>query len=79
MELSLNLMTAPLYSKSWDTFSTAVYPRSDDPKAEEKTTKAMGSLEGIHNNYHGLLGGDFGHMGRPPIAAFDPVFWMHHT
>lgn len=36
-----------------------------------------GSLEDIHNTYHGVCGGD-GHMGRVPVAAFDPVFWLHH-
>ena len=37
-----------------------------------------GSLEALHNNYHGLIGMG-GHMGRVPLAAFDPVFWMHHA
>jgi tyrosinase len=38
---------------------------------------ASGSLEGIHGNYHGLIGGT-GHMGAVAVAAFDPVFWIHH-
>ena len=37
-----------------------------------------GSLEGLHNQYHNNIGGS-GHMSRVPIAAFDPVFWMHHA
>lgn len=36
-----------------------------------------GSLEDIHNGYHVYVGGN-GHMGRVPVAAFDPVFWLHH-
>ncbi|OCL09432.1 Di-copper centre-containing protein [Glonium stellatum] len=38
-----------------------------------------GSLEGsIHGEYHNKLGGDSGHMSAVPVAAFDPVFWIHH-
>ncbi|KAG8533877.1 uncharacterized protein KY384_001618 [Bacidia gigantensis] len=39
---------------------------------------AYGSLEDIHNGMHGNVGGG-GHMGQIPYAAFDPVFWLHHT
>jgi tyrosinase len=30
----------------------------------------------LHNKLHGWVGGA---MGQVPIAAFDPVFWAHHT
>lgn len=33
------------------------------------------SLEGPHDNIHGYTGG---FMGNPTIAAFDPIFWLHH-
>lgn len=36
------------------------------------------SQEGFHDQYHGILGGENGHMSIPPVAAFDPVFWLHH-
>ena len=35
-------------------------------------------LEEIHGWVHGWVGGERGHMGRVPFAAFDPVFWAHH-
>ena len=35
------------------------------------------SLEGIHNNIHVWTGGK-GHMSQVPVAAFDPIFWLHH-
>ncbi|KAI0396742.1 common central domain of tyrosinase-domain-containing protein [Xylariaceae sp. FL0594] len=51
----------------------------------------FGSFEDIHNTLH-LLTGGFGsldntestpkfngHMANVPIAAFDPIFWLHHT
>lgn len=33
-------------------------------------------LEGIHNGVHGWVGGA---MSAVPIAAYDPVFWAHHS
>ena len=36
----------------------------------------LDSVEGLHNQIHGLLGG---HMASVPFAAFDPIFWLHHT
>lgn len=40
-----------------------------------------GNLEGIHGNYHVIMGGSArirGHLSDPRIASFDPVFWFHH-
>jgi tyrosinase len=34
------------------------------------------AVEQLHNRVHGWAGG---HMGQIPFAAFDPVFWAHHT
>lgn len=51
-------------------------PKSPDDKRD--TVPIYGSLEGIHNQYHGIIGGFAGHMSRVPVAAFDPVFWFHH-
>jgi tyrosinase len=36
-----------------------------------------GSLEGIHNTIHNVTGGG-GNMSDPDVAAFDPIFWLHH-
>jgi tyrosinase len=33
-------------------------------------------VERLHDNVHMWVGG---HMGRIPFAAFDPIFWAHHT
>lgn len=33
-------------------------------------------LEGLHDRVHVWTGG---HMGMIPFAAFDPIFWAHHT
>ncbi|KAF2019200.1 Di-copper centre-containing protein [Aaosphaeria arxii CBS 175.79] len=37
----------------------------------------LGNIESIHDMVHGSFG--FAHMGFPSVAAFDPVFWMHHA
>lgn len=36
-------------------------------------------LETPHNQLHDIIGGDNGNMSNIDIAAFDPVFWMHHS
>ncbi|KAJ9615738.1 hypothetical protein H2200_001815 [Cladophialophora chaetospira] len=36
------------------------------------------NIEGIHNSIHNSVGG-YGHMEYPEVAAFDPVFWLHHA
>lgn len=36
------------------------------------------NIESIHNAIHNSVGG-FGHMEFPEVAAFDPVFWLHHA
>ncbi|KAF3921366.1 Tyrosinase [Dactylellina cionopaga] len=35
-------------------------------------------LEQVHNTVHDYTGGA-GHMGNIPVAAFDPIFWIHHS
>lgn len=42
--------------------------------------RGRGSLENMHNNYHVHIGGGSsgGHMTETSVAAFDPVFWVHH-
>ncbi|KAK7443486.1 hypothetical protein VKT23_015660 [Stygiomarasmius scandens] len=36
------------------------------------------SLESIHDMIHNAVGG-MGHMSDTTVAAFDPIFWMHHA
>jgi len=35
-------------------------------------------LETPHNQLHDIIGGDSGNMSSVDIAAFDPIFWLHH-
>ena len=68
VETLLNLLYLPYY-KDYTIFSNKAV-------VDNKAT-VFGSLEGLHDDYHGLTGGT-GHMGRVPVAAFDPIFWLHH-
>lgn len=36
-------------------------------------------LEDIHNRIHGWIGGRCGDMSYVPFAAYDPIFWSHHS
>ncbi|MCJ1264839.1 hypothetical protein MMC22_004714 [Lobaria immixta] len=37
------------------------------------------SLESLHDQIHGLVGTNGGHMAYLEYAAFDPIFWLHHV
>ena len=56
-------------------FSNTTWDTSGQPGA-------YGSLEDIHDNIHGTVGGSTptgaGDMSILDYAAFDPVFWLHH-
>ena len=67
------------------------YGACTPPKKGDKNYKAyaFNSSENLHNNMHDWCGGpvtkpDFhmasqmGHMAHVPLAAFDPIFWVHH-
>lgn len=62
---------------------TKVIRRDEIQKREissetDVSNDAKGSIEGIHNNMHLIIGGSKGQMRNPQVAAFDPVFWFHH-
>ena len=59
-------------------------PSAKDPSVKDLSTKEApakmyNSLEAVHNDMHGIIGGEGGHMNGIPYAAFDPIFWLHHT
>jgi len=35
-------------------------------------------LETPHNSLHDIIGGNSGNMSYVTVAAFDPIFWLHH-
>ncbi|EWC44962.1 hypothetical protein DRE_01021 [Drechslerella stenobrocha 248] len=61
--------------KDYNGVSTGIYNR--------RTGRVADSLEGVHDDIHnaigGPIGGPTGHMADISLAAFDPIFWLHHT
>ncbi|KAI2628592.1 common central domain of tyrosinase-domain-containing protein [Hypoxylon sp. NC1633] len=77
---AINRMFSPLYNSTWGTFASTKW------WAESQKSISTGymSLEYVHNNVHNVCGGvsfedgGVGHMSDVPVAAFDPLFWLHH-
>ncbi|RDL42060.1 uncharacterized protein BP5553_02039 [Venustampulla echinocandica] len=53
--------------------------KSKDFNSFSTTAVSGPSLEAIHNDIHGDVGGSYGHMMALEYSAFDPIFWLHHT
>ncbi|KAF4454859.1 hypothetical protein F53441_2729 [Fusarium austroafricanum] len=77
---AVNRMFSEGYNTTWGHFASTKWI------AEGKGCPETGyiSLEYIHNNIHNLAGGSdyatgMGHMSDVPVAAFDPIFWLHHV
>lgn len=84
MRASLSMIEQGGYS-NFMAFSTAgVVIKGTNPDTNQILQDNTGSIEGLHNNYHVYVGGfsgddsNTGHMSCVPVAAFDPVFWIHH-
>jgi tyrosinase len=61
------------YTPTYNSFASTGFVSSDP------TTYT--SLENIHGSIHVFTGGTgsaTGHMTHVPVAAFDPIFWLHH-
>ncbi|KAI0854170.1 Di-copper centre-containing protein [Daldinia vernicosa] len=64
----------PQYITSFSQFATTKY-------SETNEAASYLNLEFVHNNVHNWTGGTdkyIGHMTEVPVAAFDPIFFMHH-
>ena len=65
-------------SLNYTQMATSAYVAENGPSVNKEN-----SLEGFHNDIHTMCGngggGRNGHMGLTEYAAFDPIFWMHHT
>lgn len=62
------------YMSNYEAFATSRYGPNPTPQD-------YASLEAVHNAIHDMTGGfssTFGHMANVPVAAFDPIFWLHH-
>ncbi|KAK1999196.1 Di-copper centre-containing protein [Colletotrichum falcatum] len=65
--------------QSYRDFGAASHNRFNPPREPgQPDFTEWGSLEDIHNAIHNYTGGG-GHMSDPAVAAFDPIFWLHHV
>ncbi|KAK2011866.1 Di-copper centre-containing protein [Colletotrichum eremochloae] len=65
--------------QSYRDFGAASHNRFNPPEEPgQPDFTEWGSIEDIHNAIHNYSGGG-GHMSDPAIAAFDPIFWLHHV
>ncbi|KAK6332681.1 hypothetical protein TWF730_004340 [Orbilia blumenaviensis] len=68
---TMSRLILPGYLDEYETYSSAQF--LDQSKPIENL-----SIEDVHNNMHGWIGGN-GHMSNVPTSAFDPIFWLHHA
>ncbi|KAF5530185.1 di-copper centre-containing protein [Fusarium napiforme] len=71
------------YTTKYVNFASTKHDKEKMEKAPGDTAKGYLNLEQIHNSVHDFIGGGtdragIGHMGSVPVAAFDPIFWLHH-
>lgn len=71
------------YATKYVRFASTKYDPEEGEKAVGATDSEYLNLEQIHNSIHVYVGGSsvkegYGHMMFPEVAAFDPIFWMHH-
>ncbi|KAJ3230121.1 hypothetical protein HDU81_004773 [Chytriomyces hyalinus] len=69
----VRLLFDPFLSGNWSDFSNHNANRTRDK--DDTDPRNFHSLEHIHDNVHGAIGG---FMGDPSIASYDPVFYFHH-
>ena len=87
MVSAFNNIRGSLQDQVYQLFSTCKdYLHFSNDHAGSSSTSCSNSLEGIHNTVHTTCGGvpsttvkTAGHMYYLSTAAFDPVFWLHHT
>ncbi|KAI6760465.1 hypothetical protein HG530_009325 [Fusarium avenaceum] len=77
---AVNRMFSKGYNSTWGHFASTKWVA----ESEDCPETGYISLEYIHNNVHNLTGGNdytsgMGHMSDVPVAAFDPIFWLHHV
>ena len=74
--------------RTFESFATKrAIGHGGNPAEAGKDTR-YDSGEQLHDYIHGAVGGDLdrkggvgvlGHMSFVPVAAFDPIFWLHHA
>ncbi|KAI5778031.1 hypothetical protein EDC01DRAFT_713255 [Geopyxis carbonaria] len=61
---------------TYDLFTLRTFSAFSTSAFERTTPGQLGSVEMVHNGIHNDVGG---HMQSPDVAAFSPLFWLHHA
>ncbi|GBB89955.1 hypothetical protein RclHR1_01680026 [Rhizophagus clarus] len=61
----------------WRKFSNHGWLEDPDHKLENQYGH-FASIEAVHDSVHLAVGGDGGHIANSDVAAFDPIFFLHH-
>ncbi|TVY48584.1 Polyphenol oxidase [Lachnellula occidentalis] len=69
-----SLQNSNLMNRAWYTLT-----KSTNYSSFATTVTSGTSMESVHNSVHGAVGGQSGFMTFLDYAAFDPIFWLHHT
>lgn len=72
--LTLFIFSKTNFVTQWNTFAKSTTYNV----ASNTNNRGQSSFEGSHNSVHLFVGGN-GHFQPVDYAAFDPVFWLHHT
>jgi len=82
---AFDTIRASMQDQIYQLFTTCTdYLHFSNDDAGSSSTSCSNSLEGIHNTIHTVAGGggtstiSGGHMTYLALAAFDPIFWLHH-
>jgi len=83
---AFNNIQSSLQDQVYQLMSTCTdYLQFSNDASGSSSSSCSSSLEAIHNTVHGVVGGPGsssttgGHMSYLAVAAFDPVFWLHHA
>ena len=75
-----SLSTTTVRSNSATSILTSTFPgrkvSTNNLFSDNLYDELSSDLESIHNDIHDDVGGD---MGQIEYAAFDPIFWLHHS
>ncbi|KAL7936597.1 hypothetical protein V8C35DRAFT_295919 [Trichoderma chlorosporum] len=76
---AVNRLLSSSFVTTWEKFASTKW--HENSPSNQPTSYL--SVETIHNTVHNLTGGSnlktgLGHMADVPVAAFDPLFWLHH-
>ncbi len=82
LDASPPMEVAPRTLRQPDAPGSAPLPTAEEVEEALQATSFLdfsAQVEDLHNRVHVWTGGPEGHMSQIAFAAYDPIFWAHHT